>query len=227
MKYAVIGLGKFGTTLAKALARGGAEVVAVDNNLDLVDEAKDEVTLAVKLDATDEKELLAQGIHKVDVAIVSIGENFEANQLATVILKKLGVKKVITRATSTVRSKILALIGADEVISPEEETAMRLAQRLLVPNIVDYLELSEGYSVVELKAPEKFHGKTIKELDIRNKYDINLIAIKRILPVGKPSEGKTKIVLNAVPRPNDVIEPSDILIVVGDDKSIEELLREE
>ena len=143
ISYAVIGLGRFGRMVAEMLAADGAEVIAVDLNPTLVEDIKDKVTVAVRMDSTDETALVSQGIDSMDAVIVGIGDDFEANQLTVVIAKKIGVKKVITRARTPVQAKILSLIGADEVIMPEEETAQRLAQRLNRPNIRAHLELAE------------------------------------------------------------------------------------
>jgi len=220
-RFAVIGLGRFGQTLAKTLAKNGAEVVAVDTALEMIDEVREAVTLSLRLDATDEKALAAQDIDKMDAVIVAIGQSFESKAMAVATLKKMGVKRIVCRAESDMRARILRAIGADEVVYPEEESALRLAQRLIAPNIVDYVELAEGHSLIQFEAPRSFHGKQIIELDLRRKYEVNLVAIKRRMPAKGP-DGKViyqeKII--DVPRPHDVVEPNDILIVVGSDDNI-------
>jgi len=223
-RYAVIGLGRFGMMLARALAERGQEVIAIDHRRDLVEGVREEVDVAVRLDATDERALTAQGADKVDVAIVSIGEDFEAAALATSVLKGLNVPKVIARAQTPIRAKILSLIGADEVVSPEDESAIRLAQRLAAPNIIDYLPLAPGHSVVQLQAPKKFHGKSIAEIDLRRKYEVNLVAIKRRLAHRTP-EGKevTEEEISDVPRPTDIIQEGDVLIILGSDENVSRL----
>jgi trk system potassium uptake protein TrkA len=226
-RFAVIGLGRFGLTLAKALSNNGAEVVAIDTAREPVDEARELVTLSLKLDSTDEKALAAHDVDKMDAVIVGIGESFESKALTVATLKKMGVKRIICRAESDLRARILRAIGADEVVYPEEESALRLAQKLLAPNIVDYVELAEGHSLVQFEAPREFHGKQIIELDLRRKYEINLVAVKRRIPAKGP-DGKViyqeKII--DVPRPTDVIEPNDVLVIVGSDDNIVRLPRD-
>ncbi len=226
-RFAVIGLGRFGLTLAKSLTKNGAEVVAIDVSREIVDEVRESVSLALRLDATDEKALQAQDIDKMDAVIVGIGEGFEAKAVAVATLKKMGVKRIICRAESDLRAKILGAIGVDEVVYPEEESALRLAQKLIAPNIVDYVELAEGHSLVQFEAPNAFHGKQIVQLDLRRKYDVNLVAIKRRTPVKGP-DGKVvyqeKII--DVPRPADEILANDILVIVGADENILRLPRD-
>jgi len=220
-RFAVIGLGRFGATLARTLAKNGAEVVAIDSSLEMVDEVREAVTLCLRLDATDEKALQAQDIAEMDGVIVAIGQGFEAKTLCVAILKKMGVKRIVCRAESDVMARILKAIGADEVVYPEEESALRLAQRLVAPNIVDYVELAEGHSLVQFEAPRAFHGQQIVQLDLRRKYEVNLVAIKRRMPTKGP-DGKViyQEKLIDVPRPIDYIEPNDILIIVGSDENI-------
>lgn len=220
-KFAVVGLGRFGMTLARALANNGAEVVAIDTSREVVDDARELVTLSLRLDSTDEKALAAHDVDKMDAVIVGIGESFEAKALTIATLKKMGAKRIICRAESDLRARILSAIGADEVVFPEEESALRLAQKLVAPNIVDYVELAEGHSLVQFESPRAFHDKQIIELDLRRKYEINLVAIKRRIPAKGP-DGKVvyqeKII--DVPRPTDVIEPNDILVIVGADENV-------
>jgi len=221
-KFAVIGLGKLGTTVAKFLAERGAEVIAVDKNADLVDELKEIVDLAVKLDATDEEALRSQGIDKVDVAIVSMGENFEAAVMATALLKgKLGVPLVITRASPTesgIREKILKLVGADRVVLPEVEMGQKLAQSLLLTHIVDYVPISEKYSAAEIEAPRSFWGKKIGDLNIRQRHKVNILEIKRSSLV---KDGKKTEKINYLPHADDLVEEGDLLLVLGELEDIE------
>ncbi len=220
-RFAVIGLGRFGMTLARALANNGADVVGIDTSRELVDEARELIALSLRLDSTDEKALQAHEIEKMDAVVVGIGESFEAKALTVATLKHMGVKRIICRAESELRARILSAIGADEVVYPEEESALRLAQKLVAPNIVDYVELAEGHSLVQFEAPRAFQGKQIIELDLRRKYEVNLVAVKRRIPA-KGADGKVayqeKII--DVPRPTDVIEANDILVIVGGDENI-------
>lgn len=217
MKVAVVGMGLFGKSLARQLSRAGAEVIAVDANLELVDDMKDEVTLAVRLDATDERELRSQGVHKADVLVASIGDNFEANQMLVILAKKLGIPRVVARAPSKVHARILRMIGADEVVLPEEQAAEEMGRRIIAPSLKGYFKLIEGHSVAEIEAPSMFHGRTLMELDLKQRYRVNLVAITRPVPGGRPS-------INAVPLGTDLLQKGDILAVAGRDDDILRLL---
>ncbi len=165
--------------LACQLSASGAQVVAIDRRQALVDSIRDSVDRAVCLDSTDEAALLSQGIEKVDAAIVGIGTDFEAATLTTVMLKQIGVPRVIARATSTVRGQVLSRIGADDIANPERESAEKWCQRLLAPAIMESIALAEGYSLAQIAAAGSFFGKTLKELGILTKYKVNVIAIRR------------------------------------------------
>jgi trk system potassium uptake protein TrkA len=210
--------------VAEMLAADGAEVIAVDLNPSLVDNIKDKVTIAVRMDSTDETALISQGIDQVDAVIVGIGEDFEANQLTTVLAKKIGVSKVITRARTPIQKKILSLIGADEVIMPEEETAQRLAQRLTRPNILAHLELAEGHSFVEIQAPRRFHGSSLGEIDLRKKFGVTLVAVKKRIEADNENGYQEKI--NDLPGADTIIQPEDVLVLVGPDEKIAALAQE-
>ncbi len=223
-KFAVIGLGRFGMTLARALAGNGADVLAIDTSRELVNEAKELVTLSLRLDSTDEKALAAHDVDKMDAVVVGIGESFEAKALTIATLKKMRAKRIICRAETDLRARILSAIGADDVVYPEEESALRLAQKLVAPNIVDYVELAEGHSLVQFEAPKIWQSKQIIELDLRRKYEVNLVAIKRRIPVKGP-DGKVvyQETIIDVPRPTDAIEANDVLVIVGGDENIRRL----
>lgn len=220
-RVAVIGLGRLGMELASRLAEAGAEVVAIDTNGRLVDQIHDRVTLAVRMDATDLEALRAQDIEQVDVAVVAIGEAFEAALLTVLGLKELGVRRVVARAQSTRQAEILAKIGADLVIFPELESARRLARTLVLPRIEDHIELASGHSIVQLRAPRQFHNKTLLELNLRHRYGVNVVAIKRHVAVstpGQPESVQEHVV--SVPGPDDVIQPDDVLVLVGTDEAL-------
>ncbi|MEZ6125449.1 MAG: TrkA family potassium uptake protein [Planctomycetaceae bacterium] len=230
-RIAVIGLGRFGTALARRLSAHGADVIAVDNDRSLVDEVRDDVAIAVRLDSTDEAALRSQEIDRVDCVVVSIGENFEAALLTTVICKKnLQVPHVICRAQTKFHAEIFQQIGADEVIQPEQNAGDMLGRRLAHPRINDYITLGEGFTVVEMLAPARFAGKTLRELDLRSNWQVNLIAIRRR---GRPEEvdvsaemSVPKSRLISVPGPNDVIESTDILLLAGSEESLSGLPQE-
>lgn len=218
-KFAVIGLGRFGSRLAITLTRSGAEVIAVDRNPRLVEELRDEVTLAVRLDSTSEDALRAQGMQKVDAAIVAIGEDFESSALTVALLKELGVPCIYARAETAVQARILEKIGADAIINPESEAAARWAHRLMLPNLRQYVELGEGHSLIHTVAPAVFHGKSPLELGLRAKYGVNLVAIQRAPTASKSADGGVVYVPTADTR----IEPGDVLILVGSNKSLADL----
>ncbi len=220
-RFAVIGLGRFGRRLAVLLAEAGAEVIAIDRRRDIIEQVRDQVTLAVCLDSTDEQALKAQGIDKVDVAIVGIGTAFEESTLATVVLKQLGVPRVISRATTSIRARILTRIGADDIVNPERESADRWRNRLLAPSIMERIELAEGYSITQIPAPASFIGKTLTELNIRKKYQINIVAIRRTQEE-TDTEGlrRTRQFVISVPMADTVIQSGDILLVIGSDEAM-------
>ncbi|QNB46205.1 TrkA family potassium uptake protein [Thermanaerosceptrum fracticalcis] len=178
-QFAVIGLGRFGMSVARTLHALGYDVLAVDSSEDLVQEATQYVTHAVQADARDEETLRSLGIRNFDLVVVAIGEDIEANVLVTVILKQLGVKYVIAKAHSPLHGQVLEKIGADKVVYPERDMALRLAHNLTTSNILDYIELSPQYSIVELTAKERYHHKTLAELNLRVKEGIWVLAVKR------------------------------------------------
>jgi trk system potassium uptake protein TrkA len=223
-KFAVIGLGRFGITVAEALATRGAEVIAIDREPTVVEKVKETATLPVVLDSTDEEALRSQGVDKVDVAVVSIGE-FESSILTTALLKKIGVSKVITRASHTVshiQETILSLVGADRIILPEVEMGRKLAQSLIVANVLDYFPITDKYSAGEVKAPRKLWGQRIGELKIRQKYRVNVLEIRK---VGR--EGMKVEKANFLPQSSDLIEEGDVLLVIGEEDDIERFARDE
>lgn len=220
-RFAIIGLGRFGMRLAKLLADAGAEVIAVDRDRGLVDEVRDRVALAVALDCTDEEALRSQGIDRVDVAVVGIGTNFEDSALVTALLKQMDVPRVISRAATHVRGQILSRIGADDVVNPEEESAERWRNRLLAPAVIESIEVAEGYSIVQIAAPESFHNKTLGELDVRRNYQVNVVAIRRNVEESAEGVKKTKQVVISVPMADTAVEPGDILILAGSDEAMQ------
>ncbi len=208
--YAVLGLGSFGTSVARTFSQFGMEVLAVDNNKDLVAAVAPDVTYAVEADAASEEELRTLGIEKMDGVIVAIGENMEANIMATLFAKELGVPFVVAKAESEVHAKILEKIGADRVVFPEKEIGERLA-RNIVRNFIDTVDLSDRVSMVELEARENWIGKSIRELDFRNRYKLSIAAIRR------------EDVLDSFPDPDEVIQAGDVIIGIGKKDSVMKL----
>ncbi|AVQ98898.1 Ktr system potassium uptake protein A [Oceanobacillus picturae] len=206
--YAVIGLGRFGGSICRELSMEGMEVLVIDNDEDKINEYKNIASHAVIADATDEASLKELGIKNIDHVIVAIGDNIQASILTTVILTDLGIKKITVKAQNDYHEKILNKIGADNVVHPERDMGKRIAHNIISNNILDYLELSDDHSIVEVKAGEKMVGKTLIDLDIRANYGCNVVAIK---------QGKD---INVSPAAEDVLVEEDVLIVIGSDKDI-------
>lgn len=203
-QYAVIGLGRFGTALTKGLEREGAEVLVIDNDPDRVNEIDNYCTQAICADATDEKVLEKLGVRNLDVAVVCIADDIESSIFVTLTLKQLGVPKVIAKAQSDKHRSVLQKIGADLVILPEEEAANKLVEKLLKPNIVEILSLSDDFRIVEIKTPVKWQNKTLLQLDLRNTERVSILLIKR---------GNDVI---TTPDRETVLMPDDILLISGD-----------
>lgn len=202
-QYVVIGLGKFGTSVAKTLYETGNDVLAIDKSEELVQEIADHVTHAIQLDATDENALKTIGITNFDVAIITIGSDIQSSVMATLLVKEVGVKYIVAKAHSDLHAKVLQKIGADRVIQPEKDMGARVAHNLVAINILDYIELSPDYSVIEIESPKVWHGKTLRELNVRAKYGINIMAVK----------GANDI--NIAPNAEDVISEDDIILAIG------------
>jgi len=220
-RYGVIGLGRFGYTVATTLANAGAEVIAIDSDPNVINDVSNIVSVAVCMDSVDRDGLLAHGVDKTDASVVAIGQNFEANVLTTSILKDIGVKKVIARAGTDVQKRILELIGADQVIFPEDAIGVRVAQSLLSSRIVDITSLFEGLSVAQVVAPKELVGRKIGQIKFRQKYKCNIVVIKRKTDQSDLSSEPRRF--NVLPEPEDEIAMGDILVVVGTEKDIEKL----
>jgi trk system potassium uptake protein TrkA len=212
-RYAVIGLGLLGRTVARELAARGAEVIAVDVNLKLVQSLADEVTVAVRLDSTDREALEAQGVGSVDAAIVAIGENFQAAVLTTALLKEMGIPRVISRAVTEEEAKILKFVNADQVVLVEEWVARRLAQQVLSPSLTEIVEITPGLSLARIEATRSMRGKTLASLSFRQRYGLN------VLSVIKPTEAS--VPPSRLPDPEAVLEEGDLLVVEGTEEAIE------
>ncbi|MCM2987957.1 TrkA family potassium uptake protein [Bacillus safensis] len=202
-EYAVIGLGRFGGSICKALSEEGLEVMAMDMNEDRVNEYAKVASHAVIGDSTDESVLKNLGIRNFDHVIVAIGENIQASILTTIMLKELGVKMVTVKAQNDYHEKVLNKIGADRIVHPERDMGRRIAHKIISNNVLDYLELSDEYSLIEIVANSRLAGHSLLDLDIRARYGINIVAIKR---------GKEVIVS---PLADEMIQKEDILIVIG------------
>ena len=202
--FIVIGLGRFGTETAKSLCRQGCEVLVVDNKNELVQQLSNDVTQAVVGDARDKEVLRALGVQDFDCGIVAIGNSLADSVLATMNLKELGVPYVVCKAYDETHSQVLKKLGADRVVIPEKENADRLARSLSSNNVLDYIELSEDYGIIEVPAPKSWQGKSLIELNVRAKLGVNILAIKR--------QGA----ITVSPSADFRIDSGDIIVVLGD-----------
>ncbi|MFO7650460.1 MAG: TrkA family potassium uptake protein [bacterium] len=223
-QFAVIGLGTFGAHVARRLKERGAEVLAIDRDAAKVEAIKDEVTQAVCLDATNEDALSRSGVLDVDAVVVAMGEHMESAILSTAILKRLGAGRIVARAASELYAQILEDIGADKTVLIEEQMAEQVAKTLIAPDLLEQITLTSGHSLVEMKPRREMVGKKLGELDIRRRYKVNIIAVKKRIP-NINEEGETVYAekTNDVPGPDDRIEQDDVLVLVGLDEDIERL----
>jgi trk system potassium uptake protein TrkA len=224
MQFAIIGLGQFGFKVATTLAAKGAEVVAVDSNSDRIEQIKDQVTQAICLDSTDERALRSLALQDMDAVVMAIGEGIEASILTTALLKRLRVKKIIARATTPLHGQILKEVGAEKVVYPEDQMGEQLAKSLLAPQVLEQITLQTSHSLAQIRPRKDFIGKTIRELDFRAKFGLNIIAIHRKIPtVTESGESSFKVQVNDLPSPEDRIAEDDVLVVIGSDEKIQKL----
>lgn len=227
MKYIIVGLGSFGASLAEKLTEQGNEVIGIDTNMDKVDSYKERISHTICMDATDEFTVSGLPYRDADMIIVAIGENRGANVMATALFKNLQVKRLISRAIDSLHEKVLHAIGVDEIAHPEEESAERWAKKLCFKGVVDSFELSDDYSIVEVNVPDRYFGKTIQESKIREDY--NLIVLTTIAKTQeKALIGRTVKVtkVQGVASPNNKLNPNELLVVYGSNKSIKNFLKE-
>jgi trk system potassium uptake protein TrkA len=212
-RYAVIGLGKFGATVVRSLHERGHEVIAIDRDRNRVQEVRDTSTQAIEANCTDQDTLRALGLQDADAVVVSLGEQMDASILVTLYLKELGLKEIVVKAVSEDHGKILHLIGATEIVHPERDTARRVARGLGLRSIVEYLPLAADSSLVEVQVPAEFLGKTLAELEIRKRYQVLVVAIKR-------GEG-----LVIATGGDERLLAGDILVLVGKDSDLDKVGR--
>jgi trk system potassium uptake protein len=201
--YAVIGLGRFGTSIASKLSEAGQEVMGIDLDEERVEDSQLLVTHAVVLDSTEEDSLKSVGIRNFDYVIVAIGNDMQASILTVLLLKEMGVKQVIAKALNKRHGQVLTKVGADWVIHPERDMGERVAHQLLSPNVLNYIELSREYNIEEIIIPSSMTGKSLRELDLRAKYNVNAIAIL----------SNENIIIS--PSPDEIIQNGDKLVVIG------------
>lgn len=209
--FIVLGVGRFGASLARTLCKLGNEVLVVDEDEDVIQEIADDVTHAVVGDCVDENTLRSLGVRNFDIAVVAIGGNLQSSILTTLILKDMGVKNVVAKAQSELHAKVLRRVGADKVIFPEYDMGVRLANNLSSENILDYIELSSQYSIAEIVAPRHWVGKSLKDLNVRAKYGITILACKNASGV------------HVSPSSEYILEKEDDLVVLGSNDDLTSL----
>lgn len=209
LQVAVIGLGRFGNSVAKTLIDLGCEVLAIDANMKKVEAIADYVTHAVQAEATDEATLKNLGLSNYDVVVIAVGTNIQASILATLIIKEMGVENIVAKASSSLHQKALKKIGASRVIYPEQESGKKLAYSLMSINLVEYLEITPDYQIAEVIIQGAFDGKTLEEANLSNRFGINVLAIR---------EGEA---LNVTPKGDDVLKKGDMLVILGKTKDLQ------
>ena len=211
--YVVIGLGRFGSALSRQLCMLGAEVLAMDVQSSLVQQLANDVTQAVVGDAQDKEVLRSLGVRNFDCAVIAIGDNLAASVLITMNLKELGVPYIVCKAHDETHRRVLEKLGVDRVVIPEQEHAQRLARSLNSHNVLDYIELSKDYGILDVPAPKSWVGKNLKDLNVRAKLGVNIIAVE--------NDGKT----NVSPAADYQIRQGDMLVVLGDNIALEKVQR--
>lgn len=207
-QYVVIGLGQFGSSVARTLYSLKNQVLAIDSNEEAVQGISNSVTHAVQVDATDEMALKSLGIRNFDAAIVAIGSNIQDSIMTTLVVKELGVKYVVAKAQNEMHAKILYKIGADKVVLPERDMGIRLAHNIFSSNILDYIELSPDYSIMEISAMKEWEGKSLRDLNLRKQFGVNVVAIKNGTDI-------------RIPRAADEeIYPEDKLVIIGREEDL-------
>ncbi|RKZ23443.1 TrkA family potassium uptake protein [bacterium] len=225
--FVVIGLGNFGSSVARELAERKYTVLAIDKKEERVNEIAEFVTHAVVLDATDEKALRDVGIEGSDAAIISLGDDVAASIMATLIIKEIGIPEIVVKAVNQLHAKVLRKLGATRIVFPERDMAIRLVETLTHPSIFEHLSLSSSHSLIEIVAPPSFHDKSIREIGLRTRYGVNLIAIKR--PKVSVSQKGTTVQEEVIvsPSPDEIISKGDILVVIGKTEDLERLKKVE
>lgn len=218
----VVGLGLFGRSVAIALSRLGVDVVAVDREEGPVAEIRDQVTRAIKANVMDPDTLRACGLLDCDVVVVSVGEDMGSSILVTALLKQAGAKRIIARSHSPLHAQVLLTVGAERTIDPEEEMGFRLADEIVEPDVHARIRLSTGQEIIEVNTPSHMAGKTIQELAFRQRYRLNIVALKR--PKSQGANASQEFDVIRLPRPDDMLEKGDILVLIGDSEDVKTFL---
>ncbi len=221
-QFVVIGAGRFGSAVAVTLARKGKQVLVLDKDEGTVQRLSEIVTQAVQIDITDPSSLARLDIGEMDVAVVGIAGDLEAAILVTLQLKEMGVKTVVVKAKTTAEKKILSRIGADRIVFPERDMGVRVANSLISPTIFDYIQVSPGFGIVETRVPEAIQGQTLVEANIRARFGVDIVAIRRRAPkLDKKGESRLKDTMLIAPRADEVLGENDILVIIGEEEKIE------
>jgi len=220
-QFVIIGAGRFGREVALTLSSRGCQVMLLDSDEARVQQLAESVTQAIQVDVTDEKALESLDLGDMDVAVVAIGSKLEASILATMKLKELGIPTVVSKAGSLSHSKILTRVGADKVIFPEKDMAVRLARSLISPSISDMVELSDDYSIIEIKVPAYLIGKSLADADVRSRFGVDIVAFKRLAPrLDEHGETELKEEVIIAPKAAEVFQKDDTLVVLGKEKDL-------
>lgn len=226
MKFIIVGLGNFGASLAEKLTQQGNEVIGIDAKMEKVNSLKEKVSHTICMDATNEETVRDLPLQNTDIVMICIGEDQGVNVMTTALFKNMGIKRLISRSINPLHENVLKAIGVDEIVRPEEETAERWAKKLCMKGVVDSFELNKNYSIVEVKTPSNYIGKSIENIGLRKNF--NLV----ILTILKQSEessflGKTKTITNVqgIPQPETILEVDDILVIYGYNKDLKKFMR--
>ena len=220
-QFVIIGAGRFGRAVAITLVQEGCQVLLLDNDAKRIQQMSDLVTQAAQVDVTDEKALQSLDLGDMDVAVVSIGSDLEASILATMKLKEMGIKTVVAKAGTLAHSKILSRVGADRIIFPERDMGERIAGLLVSPTIFDYIEVSPGYTMVDIQVPNHLRGQTLGQANVRSEFGIDIVAIKRRSPgLDKQGQSELKEEVIIAPPASEVLGEKDILVVIGEEEKI-------
>jgi trk system potassium uptake protein TrkA len=228
MKFIIIGLGNFGSSLAEKLTQMGHEVIGVDKNIDKIEEIKDKVTIAICLDCKHAEAIKNLPIKNTDVVVVSIGEDEGANILTTALMKKMNVPRLISRSVSQLHETVLEAMEVSEIVRPEEETAERWAKKLSSSSILDSFELTDNYSIVEAKVPKKFNGKSVQEIGFNKNFNVIVLTImknKREKNILGLFRNKTKLEIQGIATAETILQEGDIMVLYGHNEKIQELLK--
>ena len=225
MKVIIIGLGNFGSSLGEKLTQKGNEVIGIDNSMNKVELFKEKISHTICMDSTDEVAVSGLPLKETDMVIVAIGEDQGSNVMTTALFKNLKVERLISRAINPLHEKVLKAIGVDEIVHPEEETAERWAKKLCIKNVIDSFELDDEHSIIEVKTPEKYIGKTVREIDLKRKHNILILTtIKKTESKSLIGNSKLENIVQGVASADTVIAQDDVLVLYSSNKDLESFL---